>query len=811
MKGIDAQFMGGGGEIISNADDVEKKMRNISDEDTDVIHNILQENIYNLPEEELDEFFGKSFFEDFGKSMSKEMFCQILDIFIKYNYINPLESGDAGDLFADEESLLWERIDDYRQFVISKLDFETEENFTQTYAYLTFIDALNIYSELNIDQMSDWPETSKLFYDKIAEGVNNRNSGYFLHLYAKDIQNRHRTQSLDFFEQLNEEGDEFEEEMKNKYGNQWERHVDDELEKERRQSIVVDNIQRPFLIAPHIYAITDNQGFMISKQEDYQKITTLIKELDNLPNTIDDFFQTNIEENFGISSFSDDESEEIIREQITDKEDEILNYFNDELKEDDVLLKNRESGSRFERSDFNDYVALQSSTIRQYIQNGLHINFADLSFNEQFYFLQFAKNTRVNQIDKLREFIGNTSNENHKLNRIKSFLSLEQGGQEMGEKIMSIGENLDQQSADMIFAKYAQLVDTASELRNKIGEFSEKTIVGEDLSAVEGEMLEKAKNLLVEFADRLDELSSDEIFIELEKNRTDLLTTLSIYKALRDKISISELKYIKKEKIGANEMIKNDEILVEIKKQFFETYEQDSKFEFEGNNSVKNGEDNFRLLIEMLNIYKQNWKEYPSRGEEFIQSFFDSMRNDISQLYIYKHKDELMSFMRVDSIDDESVHLASFNSVDTVKGNAIGSALLDDILEMLKNKKNIVAETVLTKRVFPVYLERFSFVASDIKFGDSENQKPVVEINIKPNNNEYQYKKYSSSKLLEEYEKQDLGKKQGNIIACYNLDGDDLYNKLDRMFKMGYVCSRCVFDKKDNKAYFALEIEKIQV
>ncbi|MEA3322957.1 MAG: hypothetical protein U9Q12_01935 [Patescibacteria group bacterium] len=782
MKGTDAQFMGGGGEIISNADDTEKKLRNISDEDIDAIHNTLQESVYNLPEKELHEFFEKCFFEEFGESMSKEMFCKILDVFIKYNYINPLESGDAGNLFIPEESLLWERIDDYKQFVISKLDFEKEKNFTQTYAYLTFIDALNTYSELSLYQMSNWPETSKLFYDKIDECINNRNSGYFLHLYAKDIQNKHRTQSLDFFEQLNEESDEFEEKMKNKYGNQWERHVDDEFEKEGRQDIIVDNIQKPFLIAPRIYAITDDQGFVISKQEDYQKITTLIRELDSLPNTIDNFLWISEKENFGISPFPDDEIEEIIIEQIVDKEAEILDCFNDELKDDDVLLKNRESGSRFERSDFNDYVALQSPVIRQIIQNGLYINFADLSFNEQFYFLQFAKNTRVSQVDKLREFIGNASNENHKLNRIQSFLSMEQGGQEMGEKIMSIGEKLDQQSADMIFAKYAQLVDAASDVEQYILKQVEDE-AGIEANEITEKLLVRGKKLLEFVADNV-EMSEESLQKIIEKIEA-MSVDVELFKATAKNV---------REKGGPLEQLKD-----------LQTMTLDGK----GVSGDK------QTINKMKEMYGVNYEKYPKLQALLVDSIDKKLADPDVQFHFSMYKDEktgkqVITFLTTKQQDDDSIYFGSFNTDNEVFGGAsLGLALAEEVFAQKEQKgvKKIEAHSVPQEGINNIYINRYHFVADGLVENYEDTDVDLFHITREEKNKEYHYQNEISSEelkkdIIDSIEHIDEGV---NRFILKFKSGEEIAQLSKQIFEKGFVLTKYDIDKETGNIYCGFE------
>ena len=102
-------------------------------------------------------------------------------------------------------------------------------------------------------------------------------------------------------------------------------------------------------------------------------------------------------------------------------------------------------------------------------------------------------------------------------NRITSFLSLEHGGQEMGDKILSLAENLDQTSAQAVFTKYVELVNLAEKEASQLttemeGDLDEQVII-------EG-LLVRAKDVLANAAERIN--TSDDKAREVEKLLLDL-------------------------------------------------------------------------------------------------------------------------------------------------------------------------------------------------------------------------------------------------------------------------------------------------
>lgn len=108
----------------------------------------------------------------------------------------------------------------------------------------------------------------------------------------------------------------------------------------------------------------------------------------------------------------------------------------------------------------HDMSVLNFSTIK-YLENNLALDLSLLSWKEFFSLIIYLKQQEKGKgFTKLKNFIGNLDSQPDKINRVKSFLSLETGHLS-GEQILFIGESLGNQPdvANKLFAQYAEIVD----------------------------------------------------------------------------------------------------------------------------------------------------------------------------------------------------------------------------------------------------------------------------------------------------------------------------------------------------------------
>lgn len=99
--------------------------------------------------------------------------------------------------------------------------------------------------------------------------------------------------------------------------------------------------------------------------------------------------------------------------------------------------------------------------MRKYIEDKIGINFRDIPFRYQIYFLKFLSEKTKDDLDGVIDFlnkdIGGASDD--KINKIKTFLSLEVDDK-MGDTILDISKQLDNKGFEsLLFSTYAQIID----------------------------------------------------------------------------------------------------------------------------------------------------------------------------------------------------------------------------------------------------------------------------------------------------------------------------------------------------------------
>lgn len=162
---------------------------------------------------------------------------------------------------------------------------------------------------------------------------------------------------------------------------------------------------------------------------------------------------------------------------------------------------------RIETMESFEYV-LQSE---KYLRDELGITLEKFSPKEQAMIAKMLNSVSVLQKKKIDDFIIQYGD-----NGLKTFLSLKHGGNEMGNKIIKIGERLDTEKADMIFSKYVELSSVAEDVEKYINnQFSRNKHL--DKVEITHKLLVTAKELLEKYADNISAENVDEFASQLNK------------------------------------------------------------------------------------------------------------------------------------------------------------------------------------------------------------------------------------------------------------------------------------------------------
>ncbi len=126
----------------------------------------------------------------------------------------------------------------------------------------------------------------------------------------------------------------------------------------------------------------------------------------------------------------------------------------------------------------------------------LNISVLEIPFKQQV--LLFGSLSQIGKEDEVINLV-----KKFKINGLKTFLSLEHGGQEMGDKILELGKILEQHDAERVFTGYAQIIDQADSLKNRLeNSLQDRDIVSLELKKkiphqIYDALLLRAKDILI--------------------------------------------------------------------------------------------------------------------------------------------------------------------------------------------------------------------------------------------------------------------------------------------------------------------------
>lgn len=299
---------------------------------------------------------------------------------------------------------------------------------------------------------------------------------------------------------------------------------------------------------------------------------------------------------------------------------------------------------------YSDYVFMLDSTMREVLKTEFNRDLFSLSIAEQLYFLNYLKTITVKDAEKIKTFCGT-----YGIDGLRVFLSTAHGGSNMADNIFILGNKLPEQSTKILFGKYAEIIDEASRVSENL-----KVLLGENMSpgivsSVQEHLLVRGKELLAKYAEQADvcrDIECQDLGRKLEEKLADLKASLLLFagacKTLAEKGEF-DFEDFKNVSLDLEKGMLSDDTKTEMKKIFLANREQYSP----------------TLLKEVATDFEQNLSD-PKEHQLY---------------YILRYKNEITAFMRLDEQADGSVYGASFNVRPELRGSAIGTELLKEIIE----------------------------------------------------------------------------------------------------------------------------------
>jgi hypothetical protein len=334
------------------------------------------------------------------------------------------------------------------------------------------------------------------------------------------------------------------------------------------------------------------------------------------------------------------------------------------------------------------YKQLSSLHMRKKIEDDFGINIANFDFATQRNFLEFLETKTTQDAKSLMEFTKKFGD-----NAFKSFLSLEHG-QEMGEKILTIGEKLPVEEANKIFAKYAEIIATTEKIKDYLIENfgKDKDYSEETVQSITEKLLGKGKDLLCDFADNPKDPM--QIVEDLEKYQTDLLLFAGTFKTLKKqgaKVELEDFKNVKTEVLSGAEL-----------------------------------PDETRKV--MFKIADENWKQYPMLHDIVMKGLSKALNAGDNKFYVVNYGKDTVGFIRFDPVGEFELYAGSLNIRTALRGSSIGEALLQNILAKEAQEKNLEATAYPRLPIAPRYIGEFGFTVDGVIPNYENTRQPFLHM-----------------------------------------------------------------------------------
>ncbi|MFH2104727.1 MAG: hypothetical protein ABII72_00625 [Parcubacteria group bacterium] len=418
-----------------------------------------------------------------------------------------------------------------------------------------------------------------------------------------------------------------------------------------------------------------------------------------------------------------------------------------------------------------DFDYLQSMVMRQEIEEDFGVKLADFSLREQMWFLAFLRDKDIDNVKEAQKFVSEYGRDG-----LRTFLSLEYS-QDMGEKILALGESAPKEAAEAIFAKYNQIVDAANRVREYLqSNFrSERDYSEETSNQITDNLLRRGQQLLVHYADRMGstkaqrEISAEQILKQLEDVKAGALLFASTFKAMTDEGSVdfSEFRDVSLEVTEAGEL---------------------------------DDEDKRR----MSEIHVNNRPGYsPELLKATLNTFDEGLEDPSSRFYILRHQEDgLVGFVRFNK-----GHIGGFNIVAGARGSKIGGEFFRQVVDEESKHNIIIGEANPASSITASYVERYGFVIdSMVDYEDSGQQ--FMEI---VRDNQLNSKLISRQRSVTEL----MSERQQNVdnlgYEIFSFDQDTQQEELSQLLEArlgdgGYLLTRYFKpDKKSGEIYIVLE------
>ncbi len=355
----------------------------------------------------------------------------------------------------------------------------------------------------------------------------------------------------------------------------------------------------------------------------------------------------------------------------------------------DILKQERFTPDKIDQSQYDKivltYQTLIEMPLRYVIERKFSIQLKDYTIREQLQFVNFLSTKTVAEVEEIIQFLDQAQNLQFRKNRIKAFLSLE-SDQKMGDVILSIGEQLKDQpeTADQLFAQYAQMVDAAEQTAEEVMKISEEVFFEKklDKNKIIQNILRGAAGLLRQAHEKIQGKTNN----DKRKIIKDLISDLK-RKTRIQKQSLADLVNMNKTFYDVKKMIIDELDTGDYYTLFAELYGDPEQYKTpqELDEAIKQGKIK-PWWIDIDNIEQQKEEIFKKMDSKVIGLFIKTVKRKI--------KEEVGHYKESGfyNLEDEE-HIRQFGASDPIDLSALHNhkRRVNDVEEKIKKAKSILS------------------------------------------------------------------------------------------------------------------------
>ena len=332
----------------------------------------------------------------------------------------------------------------------------------------------------------------------------------------------------------------------------------------------------------------------------------------------------------------------------------------------------------FNADDAVLFSEMHEPLMRDRIEAIINVPLTDLDQRTQRQLLEFLAGRKREQLAAVSALSARYTDEEQRKNFLRAFLSLEHGGQEMGAKILAIGERYaDDGVAQRIFAKYTELVDAANSVEDYL---REQFGAADDVAVQEiaENLLVRGKDILKRFATKKDITDKQVVLKQLDTVRADIVlfnTFILALKKTTPHFNIADASALSVGSRSGSDVAQDTVLLKQIQRIYSETLPERAPIAFE----------KFAALLNESDVF-------------FVR------RNDGNN-----SAGELLTFMMAVRKEDGSINLRSLNIDKKYGAISPGVALLDKVMQDYKERAERVVIEAKPKHAVS-YMRKYGFV-----------------------------------------------------------------------------------------------------